>query len=433
MTTGKLSRQLGLASLVIYGIGDILGAGIYALVGRVVAISDRAAWLSFLLSGLLAAITGLSYAELSSRIPRSAGVAAYCAKAFRSPIVPFMAGYLVLISGIVSGATVSLALSGYLQVLINIPQWLSALLFIAAVSFLSFWGIRESTGANAVFTFIELLGLLLVIAVGFFYVFCMNPAELLSRVTPGVAFGPILAGAVLAFYAFVGFEDLANLSEEAKNPSRDIPRAMLVSVAVSSILYVLVVLVVLWTLSTHEASQSLTPLLDVLQKAQFPLPSWGFSLVALFAVCNTGLVNLIMASRLLYGMADQRLLPQVLARVHPARKTPSVAVLVSMVLCMGVVVTGSVGQLAQTTSLLLIIIFFLVHLSLILIKRKEPESDSAFRVPKLVPYLGIFVCFLMLTKVPAEAYLRLMVIAPCGFILYGFVRKSVGVAQTPPL
>jgi len=421
---------LGFWTLAVYGIGDILGAGIYALVGKVAGISGQSAWLSFVVSAVLAAVTGLSYAELTSRIPKAAGAAAFCGRAFRHPLIPYLVGLCVLASGVTSTAAVSLAFYGYLKVFLDVPQLAAAISLICLMSLLSFWGIRESAGANNILTAIEVSGLLLVIGVGFSYAAKQNPGELLDRIAPSAGFLPVLSGATLAFYAFIGFEDLANLAEEAKNPSRDLPRAILTAVGVTTLIYLCVIFVLLWAIPPQEAASSMTPLLDVLKKAGFSLPPWGFAPIALFAVCNTGLANLVMASRLLYGMADQGLLPRPLALIHPGRRTPWVAVLTAMALCVALVLTGTVGVMAQTTSLLLTAAFLVMHLSLILIRRREPAAEGTFRAPGFVPYLGIGVCLLLSSQAPAQAYLRMALVIGVGILLYPAFPGKAG-ARVP--
>ncbi len=419
-----LARRLGLTALILYGIGDILGAGIYALVGKVVHTAGQGAWVSFLVSAALAAVTGLTYAELSSRIPKSGGAAAYSAHAFKHPIMPFFVGLLVLASGVTSAATVSLALYGYLQVFFPVPQIPVAVVFIFLISCVSFWGIRESVRANNIMTIIEFLGLILVVIVGFVFASQKSGEELAKAVLPTKNLGFILSGALLAFYAFIGFEDTVNLAEESKNPTRDIPRAILTAVAVSTVLYILVVLAVLWSMSAQEAGASGTPLLDVLTKAGFPLPPWGFAAIALIAISNTGLANLIMSSRLLYGMADQGLLPRSLKAIHPKRRTPWAAIAAAFVVCVLLVLTGGVSVMAQTTSFLLIMVFIVLHASLIIIRKNEPVKEGVFRVPNCVPYIGIAISLVLALHVDPWAYFRAGIVLAVGGILYFGVFKN---------
>lgn len=421
-----LSRQLGLWSLILYGIGDILGAGIYALVGKVAQEAGTSAWISFLVAAVLAGVTGLAYAELASRIPKSAGAAAFCGSAFSHPLVPHMVGFFVLASGITSTATVSLAVYGYLKVFLDVPQLAAATALIAGISLISFWGIRESAGANNILTAVEVSGLMLVIVMGLGYAAGKPAAVLMSSLVPDHGPAAILAGATIAFYAFIGFEDLANLAEEAKDPTRDIPRAILVAVAVSTVIYLTVVLIVLWAMTPEAAAKSERPLLEVLKIAGFTLPDWTFAPIALFSVSNTGMANLVMASRLLYGMADQGLLHPALARIHPVRRTPHVAVVLAMVLCLALVYTAGpsgIKVVAQTTSLLLILVFFMVHVSLIRLRARDSGAEDILRVPGWVPYAGIAVSLLVASQAPRQAYLRTLVVAAVALAVYWLIPK----------
>jgi amino acid transporter len=270
---------------------------------------------------------------------------------------------------------------------------------------------------------IEALGLLVIIGVGLLIAAQADSAELLNRLTPEPGLAPILSGATLAFYAFVGFEDLANLAEEVKNPERDLPRAILAAVAVTTVIYVLVIIVVLWTLPIPEAATSARPLLDVLYAGGMPLPAPVFAVLAIFAISNTGLANFVMVSRLLYGMAGQGLLPPALARVHAVRQTPSVAIIISAALAFLLVVTGGVRLLAQTTSLLLVIVFSVVHVSLIRIRSRSKAPPNAFRVPRLVPWAGLIVCGFLVAYFPLDAFVRAGIIVSVGGAVYGLYGK----------
>lgn len=413
-----LARRLGLGALILYGIGDVLGAGIYALVGKVAAEAGRGAWLSFLVSAVLAALTGLTYAEFAARVPKSAGAAAYAGAAFRHRLVPTLVGVLVLASGVTSAAAVSLALHGYLGVFIDVPASAAAVLFLGGVAFLAFWGIRESAAANAVMTAAEIAGLLLVIGAGLLLASRLPPSLLAERLTPDQGAGAILSGAVLAFFAFIGFEDLANLADESKDPSKDIPRAMLWAVAASTAVYLLVVASVLWALTPAEAGAAQRPLLAVLEKAGAPVPPGAFAAVAILAVANTGLANFVMASRLLYGMAGDGLLPRSLAAVHPGRRTPWVAVLLALAICLALAVTGGAAVLAGTTSLLLVIVFSTLHAGLIVLRRREPAAPGLFRAPAAAPWLGLAVSAVLAVRYPPGVYLRAALVLTAGTVLY---------------
>lgn len=429
----ELKRTLGRTAITLYAVGDILGAGIYALVGKVVGVAGTSAWLSFGVAALLAVFTGFTYAELSSRHPVAAGAAAYSRRAFPHPIVAFLVGIFVLASGITSAATVSLAFAGYLAPFVTVPPVAGSVLLLGLMTFISYRGIQESSNVNVVLTIAESSGLLLVLVAGFYYASGL-PAEVqLERVAPGAGLGQILSGATLAFYAYIGFEDTANVAEEVQDARRVLPRAILTAIGVSCLVYVGVTVAALLTLPVEQLATSQAPLLDVLRAAGIELPGGAFSIVALLAICNTGLLNLIMASRLSYGMAREGLLPAVLARVHPVRATPWVAVLLAYALAVALAVSGGVQILAQTTSLLLLCVFSVLHVGLLRLKRSEPVTDDEIFVTRAwTPVVGLVLCVTLALQFPLAAYGRALAVLVLGGVLYLALGTRTGGADAAP-
>ncbi len=420
----QLRRVLGPGAITVYAVGDILGAGIYALVGTVVAAAGAGAWLSFTISAAIALLTGLTYAELSSRFPHAAGAAAYCRRAYRPPVVAFVVGILVLASGISSAAAVSRAFVGYLDVFVVLPPELASLILLTAMALINFRGIQESARVNLVLTIVELGGLLLVIGAGLAVARHLPAAEMAVRLTPPADLAGILTGATIAFYAYIGFEDTVNVAEEVRDPSRVLPRAILTAIAVSCVLYTAVTTIALLAVPLATLSNSTTPLLDVLNAAGVRLPAGTFTIIALFAICNTGLLNLIMASRLSYGMAREGLLPHVLAGVHAGRQTPAAAILMTYALAVLLAVSGGVRILAQTTSLLLLMVFTTLHVALIVIRRAQPEGgEGVFRSPRWTPPLGALVCAAMIFNFPADVYVRAAVVIAIALLLYATIGR----------
>jgi amino acid transporter len=412
MTT--LARRLGFGALVVYGIGDILGAGIYALVGTVINIAGTSAWISFVIAALVALVTGISYAELTARYPVSAGAAAFVRRAFPGRLIATLTGVLVLGTGLASAATVSRAFSGYLQELVSIPAPLAQIILISGISFLSFWGIQESSRVNFFLTFVEASGLLAVIITG---IFSLNASGVrnLGQSSPG--FLPILSGVTIAFYAYIGFEDLANLAEECKNPTRELPRAILIAIAVTTVIYILVALVLLMSVPLDSISKSEKPLLLVFEGAGLQSVLRYFSLIAILAITNTGLINLIMASRLMYGMSQEGLLPRLIGTVHRGRQTPWVGVLIAYLAVLLLVFTGGLKILAQTTSLLILIVFLMVHLSLIRVKWQKIEHEG-IQFPIFSPILGALLCLVIMTRFPLEIFARSTILVGVGLVIW---------------
>ncbi|MGH7819075.1 MAG: APC family permease [Candidatus Binatia bacterium] len=415
---GGLRRVLGAGAITVYAVGDILGAGIYALVGKVAAEAGGGAWISFFISATLALFTGLTYAELSSRFPVAAGAAAYSRRAFAHPAVSFLVGVFVLVSGITSAATVSRAFVGYLDPFVTLPPLLASLALLALMTLINWIGIQESARVNFVLTAIELGGLLLVLTVGFGYAFAAPAESLSGRLLPAADFDGVLTGATIAFFAYIGFEDTVNVAEEVKDASRVLPRAILTAIGFTCVVYAGVTIAALLTVPLETLATSGAPLLEVLKVADVRVPGEVFSLVALFAICNTGLLNLIMASRLSYGMAREGLLPMALARVDPKRRTPWVAVLGAFVLAAALAASGGVQELAQTTSLLLLCVFTLLHVALLVVKRRDPGAGDGFRTPLWTPVVGALLCGGMALQYPAGVYGRAALVLAAGVVLY---------------
>jgi amino acid transporter len=402
-TQPPLRRSLGFWALVVYGVGDILGAGIYALVGKVAGMAGQASWLSFLMALVVATFTALTYAELGGRFPKSAGESWFAEQAFRSKRFALAVGWVVLCSGVLSLATMSLAFAGYLTGLVpGVPWFYFVIAILVLLAFINFRGIRESSAANIVATTIELAGLLIVIVAGAVYLAKTGAADpaATSVSAPTPTWSNIAQGGALAFFAFIGFEDMVKVAEEVKDPERNMPRAILLSLFVTGIVYLVVVVVATRVVEPSVLAESDAPLLTVVEQAEPRIPTSLFGLIALFAVANTALLNFIMGSRVLYGMARQGLLPSWLGAVHQTRRTPHWAILTILIAALGLALSGSLTYLAGTTSLLLLLVFFTLHLSLVAIKRRNDQPHGTFRVPLAVPIVGAVTCAGLMPFVP---------------------------------
>lgn len=419
----RLSRQLGLFALTAYAVGDILGAGIYALVGKVIDIAGVGAWVSFGMGGLVALFTGFSYAELSARYPVSAGAAAFVGKAFPGKLLSTVTGAFVLGAGLTSAATVTAAFSHYFVQTIEVPAVAVQVALVAILSLVSFWGIKTSSGLNIALTFVEVSGLVAVIAAGITLTDGASLSRFWESTRKEFELLPAMAGVTVAFFAYNGFEDVSNLAEESKDPSRDLPRAILTAIVVTAVFYLLVTLAAQIHVPRGEVVSGQTPLLAVFEKAGFTWFVNAFSIIAMIAISNTALLNLIMASRLLYGMAEEKLLPDFFALVHPGRKTPWVGIATSAAAVLVLLLSGGIKILAQTTSLLILIVFVMVHLSLLKLRwgKKEGKKEG-IRFPLVFPATGLLLCVALLTRFPADAFLRASVILGVGLALWGLGR-----------
>jgi basic amino acid/polyamine antiporter, APA family len=420
----QLARHIGLFALTLYGVGDILGAGIYGLVGKAAGQMGNAVWLAFLASTVAAGLTGLSYASLGSRYPKAGGASFVTHLAYRRGWLAYGVGLAALASGLTSMATGSRVFAGYFEGMFpNIPHFLIIVGFGLALGAIVVRGIKESIWLNSICTVIELGGLLIVIAVGFGFIGNTNYLDATSAVNPTGALGPsiILSGAVLTFYSFVGFEDMLNVGEEVKNPTRTLPLGLLLSVAISSCVYVLISIVAVSVVPADVLANSKQPLVDVVAKAAPWFPTKVFSVISMFAVTNTALLNFIMGSRIMYGMANQRLLPSVLAKVHRKRKTPYVAAGVVLLVMLVLALSGDISSLAKATSVLLLSCFAIVNVALVILKRRPEEPKGSFEVPVFVPILGAIVCLALLAHAKTPELLTagaiLLFIAILWFVL----------------
>jgi amino acid transporter len=432
---GGLRRVIGTRMLVLFVVGDILGAGIYALTGKVAGEVGGALWVPFLVAFVLASLTATSYAELVGKYPRAAGAALYTNRAFNRPFVTFMVAFAVMMSGVTSASAAARAFGGnYLAEFITLPTVLAALAFIALITVVNFVGISQSVRVNVALTLIEATGLLVIIVIGLAALVSGDgdPGRAVEfDGDQGVLLG-ILGGTALAFYALLGFEDSVNLAEECQRPARDFPRALFGGLAVTGVIYLMVAFVTTMLVETDQLAESSGPLLDVVKAGGLDFPPKLFALIALLAVSNTALINMLMASRLVYGMANERIVPGVFGTVHKARRTPWVAILFTVAIAVVLVSTGDLGGLADTTVLLLLCVFAIVNVAVLVLRRDQVEHEH-FRAPTFAPMLGAAVSlFLALPVVGREGsvYLRAGVLLLIGVALWFVNRLVVGKVGT---
>jgi basic amino acid/polyamine antiporter, APA family len=418
-------------------VGDILGAGIYALTGAVAAQVGGALWAPFLLAFVLAGLTATAYAELVGKYPQAAGAALYANKAFGRPFVTFLVAFAVMMSGVTSAAAAARAFGGdYLAAFVSVPTVLAALAFLAVVSLVNFIGISPSVKVNVVLTVIEAGGLLVIVAIGAWALARGDgdPGRALELSGEGGALLGLLGGTALAFYALLGFEDSVNLAEETRDPARVFPPALFGGLAVAGVIYLAVAFTTSMLVDTPTLAASSGPLLEVVEVAGLAFPPRLFALIALLAVSNTALMNLIMASRLVYGMARERIVPGVLGRVHERRRTPWVAILVTVAVAAGLVTTGDLAGLADTAVLLLLLVFAVVNVSALLLRR-DPVEQEHFRAPTWAPALGGVACIVLaspLTGREITTYVRAGVLLGIGVLLWGLNRVVVGRRSPEP-
>ena len=403
---GGLHRSLGLASLTFYGVGLILGAGIYSILGDAAGVAGDALWMSFLLGSLAALLTGLSYAEMATLFPRAGAEYVYLREAWpRLAWLPGTLGWVLVVAGMATAATVALAFAGYARLVVVAPAWLIAGALLLAVAGLNLVGVREASWVNAAFTLVEASGLVALIIVGarqpdFWRVFSTAPH-------PGV-----LTGAGLIFFAYLGFEDIANLAEEARDPGRDIPRAILIAVVVSTTLYVLVAAASVALLDPALLAASGSPLADAM-RAGAPRLAGALGGVALFATANTALITITAASRLIFGMARGGDAPTIFGSTLPQRGTPGAAILVAGAGALAFLPLGRIALVGGVASLLALLAFAAVNAAVMRLRFTRARDIRPFRVP------------LSLGGVPIPAVAGLLVVA---VLMAQFEAATYGVA-----
>ncbi len=388
-----LSRSLGLTLITLYGLGNILGAGIYVLIGEVVGAAGMGAPMAFVMAAIIAALSAFTYGELAARFPVSAGEAVYVHQAFDLRWLSMTVGLLIAAAGMVSAATLARGFAGYFQVLVDLPDALLIVCLVAALGFIAAWGIKSSVRIAATLTLIEAGGLVMIVVVagGNLDTVPENLPRMLLLEGDSTLSGLVL-GAFLAFFAFIGFEDMVNVAEEVKRPERNLPLGILIALAVSTVIYLLVVLAALTSVPMEKLAGSKAPLALVYQHVTGGSPV-VISSIGLLAVVNGALVQIIMAARIFYGMSVSGWLPRVLRTVNPRTRTPVTATAVVVVIVVTLALWFPLVGLASTTSFLVLTVFGVVNLTLVALKRRQPEAAGVMPCPLWVPVAGATVSF----------------------------------------
>ena len=461
----ELKRVMGPGLLLLFIIGDILGTGVYALTGDVAAEVGGAAWLPFLVAFMIAMVTAFSYLELVTKYPQAAGAALYAHKAFGIHFVTFLVAFIVMCSGITSAATASRFFASNFFKGFGFDWGTAgivavALLFMVMVAAVNLRGVGESVKLNVVLTIVEISGLMLVVFVGFWAFTQGGDAIDFSRVVAfdtaedKNAFLAVTTATSLAFFAMVGFEDSVNMAEETKDPVKIFPKMLLTGLGIAGVVYIVVavVAVALVPVGTLEASE--TPLVEVVKAGAPTLPIEKIlPFISMFAVANTALINMLMASRLIYGMAKQHVLPPLLGTVHPSRRTPWVAIVFTTSIAFGLIlyVTAfandkAISTLGGTTSLLLLAVFAVVNIA-VLVLRKDVQAghgersdggggSAHFKTPRWLPWVGFVAStylVLPLSGRPLQQYVLAIALVILGVILFGLtvaINRAVGIKST---
>jgi amino acid transporter len=399
----QLNKAISRNLLLLFVVGDVVGGGIYTLVGKVGAEVGGVVWLPMMLALGLALFTAASYAELVTKYPQAAGAALYVNKAFRRPFVTFMVAFAVMCSGIASAATLSRGVSGdYLPELwTSTPIVPVALIFLVLVAALNFRGISESVKVNVVLTLIELGGLVLVIVVGS-AALADGQGDIANAFTfdghEGSIVTAAIAGTALAFYALIGFEDSVNVAEETTHPERDYPRALFGGILLAGFIYLIIGILAPAVLDKETLLdvENSKPLIEIASSGPLGVDPKLFAVIGILALANGALINMIMASRLVYGMSVQGIVPRLFQKVHATRRTPWTAILFTTALAMALASTGSVSDLASTTVVLLLSVFTFVNISVLVLRKDAPTAKQHFHAGTVVPIIGASASFLVL-------------------------------------
>jgi APA family basic amino acid/polyamine antiporter len=420
-----LKRAIGSKLLLFFVVGDIIGTGVYALTGQVAGRVGGALWLPFLLAFVVAFMTAFSYLELVGKYPKAAGAALYTHKAFGIRFLTFMVAFAVMCSGITSASSAAVAFGDtYLAEFVDVPMPLIAILFVLGLAAINFRGVSESVKTNFVLTCIELSGLLIIIGVGVWAV--LNGSGEASRLTEfdtadQTVLVAITSATSLAFFSMVGFEDSVNMAEETKDPSRVFPKAMLWGMTIAATIYILVSLTSSLLVPADQlAAAESSALLKVIDVGAPGFPREIFSAIGVFAVINSALINMMMASRLLYGMSNEGIIPRPFGIVHRTRRSPWVAIVFTSLIAIVLVSTVDIGILGGTTALLLLAVFAVVNVA-VLVLRRDTVAHRHFRAPTLIPVLAAIFCVYLVSPLsgrPARDYRVAAVLLLVGVVLW---------------
>jgi len=469
----ELKRVMGPGLLLLFIVGDILGTGVYALTGDVAAEVGGAAWAPFVVAFAVAMVTAFSYLELVTKYPQAAGAALYTHKAFGVHFLTFIVCFAVMSSGITSASTASRAFASNLAKGFGLDSANKAMITLIALGFMTlvaavnFRGVGESVKANIVLTCVEVSGLLLVIFVGFFAIFGgkgdFSRTVIFDSPSDKSAFFAVTAATSLAFFAMVGFEDSVNMAEETKDPVRIFPKMMISGILITGLIYVLVSLCSVALVPVGELAKSDTPLVNVVETAAPGIPiNTLLPFISMFAVANSALINMLMASRLLYGMSRQAVLPAFLGKVHRGRRTPWAAILFTTALAFGLIVyvssasSDAIATLGGTTSLLLLGVFTLVNICVLVLRRRDRDTDltrrdldadpsndaeppvsrNHFVTPTVLPIIGAVACLFLVTPFSGRAsshYVVAGLLLALGVVLWAvtwMANRAFGAKKT---
>lgn len=391
MSQPSLKRSLTLVPLVMYGLGTTIGAGIYALVGELAQQAGILSACAFMIAAILASLTALSFAELSGRFPQAAGAALYVEQGFHSAILSQLVGLLVVAAGAVSSAALINAFALQLQPYLDWPRALVVIITALAMTLLALWGIIQSVVVASLITILEVGGLLCIVITGHEALYKL-PHQW-QTLLPSASFFDLkimFSGGLLAFYAFIGFEDMVDVAEEVQDVRRTLPQAILITLILTSSLYLLIMVSALLSVPIDQLAADPAPLTSLFH-LYTGYPPEIMAIISLFAIINGSLIQMIMVSRVFYGLSRRQQLPHWLSHVNPFTQTPTNATLIAATIITILALIGRLDNLAIATSILMLVVFTLVNMSLWRIKREYPKSGNNFNLPRWWPFCAAII------------------------------------------
>ena len=419
----KLKRELTLFDLIFYGMGIILGAGIYVLIGHATAEAGSAVWMSFVVAAIIASFTGLSYAELSSMYPKDAAEYTYVKTDFKDTTTGFVIGWLTFVMTIIAGAVVSLGFGQYLNSLTGISAVAGAAGLIILLAALNYFGIKLSSRINIILTTMTLLGLLIVIAIGLPHIGSVDYFE-----SPKGFLG-IFGAAAIVFFAYLGFDEIVNVSEETKNAKRNIPKSIVICVAITTAIYILVSLAAVSVVPWQLLAESGAPMALVAQQGFGTSAGTLLGIFALFATSSTVLIMIIAASRMLFGMAEDKAMPKILLKVGK-RKTPYVCIMVIAMVSLVFIMYTGIKDIALLVDFSAFFVFAMINLSTIILRFTQPSTKRLFRVPlsigrmPMLPLLGFLISSYMILHFSIPLIWYGVIIMVAGYVFYKFYEAG---------
>lgn len=429
----SLRREAGLFQVVTYGVGNIVGAGIYVLVGGAAGLAGGLLWLAFLAGAVIALFSGLSYAELASMYPRAASEYIYVGRAYGNRLLSFLTEWIMLITELVAAAAVSLGFAGYFSSIFGVPELPVAFTLLVLLTIVAVGGGSGSFRLNTVLSMIAIGGLLIVIGAG------------LDRLgTVSYTYSPngligVLGAAVLVFFAFIGFDNMSNISEETRQPEKTVPRGLLIAVTITTVLYGLVGLAVVSLVPWQNLSTSAAPLAYAVSVDLGPIAYNLLSAIALLTTLNTVLVLLIVSSRIIYGMGREGALPKTLGRLNSRTRTPILASVIALLVAVVFLPLGNIDVVAKITSFGSLLTFTLVNLSLLHLRRVAPNKSRPFRAPfsirwvSITAMLGMISCLAVLTQFDGLSIILGLLLPLSGAIVYALMGGKMSRGPDPRL